>query len=161
MSEENFCNWNKEVACYTSFFDGVAKGNPGNAGAGGVIKNMEGEIEHIYAWDLGQDTNTQAEAMALLQGLKVMQKVGIKEAKVIGDSQTLIKMLVENTSPKDLRLTRLMARIKKLASSFQKLSFFHVLWNNNKEADTEANRVSLLLVGTLLWDGEENWDPIP
>jgi len=54
-----------------------------------------------------------------------------------------------------------MTRIKKLASSFQKLSFFHVLRNNNKEVDAEANRVSLLPAGTLLWDAKENWDPIP
>ena len=73
------------MACYSLFFDGAAKGNPGNAGAGGVIQNLEGQVEHRYAWGLGQDTNTQAEAMALLQGLKVLQKVGIKETMVIGD----------------------------------------------------------------------------
>ena len=99
--------------------------------------------------------------MALLQGLKILQKTRIKEVKIIGDSQTLIKMLVENSRPKDLWLTRLMTRIKKLASSFQKLSFFHVLRNNNKEVDAEANRVALLLAVTLLWDEKENWDPIP
>jgi ribonuclease HI len=161
MPENSFSNWNKEIDCYSLFFDGAAKGNPGNAGAGGVIKNIEGQIEHRYAWGLGQDTNTQAEAMALMQGLKILQKACIKEAKIIGDSQTLIKMLVENSNPKDLRLSRLMVRIKKIASLFQKINFFHVLRNNNKEADVKENRVALLPVGTLLWNDKENWDPIP
>jgi ribonuclease HI len=161
MPENSFSNWNKEIDCYSLLFDGAAKGNPGNAGAGGVIKNIEGQIEHRYTWGLDQDTNTQAEAMALMQGLKILQKARIKEAKIIGDSQTLIKMLVENSNPKDLRLARLMVRIKKSASSFQKISFFHVLRNNNKEADAETNRVALLPVGTLLWNDKENWDPIP
>ena len=102
--------------------------------------------------------------MALIQGLKILQKACIKEAKIIGDSQTLIKlikMLVENSNPKDLQLSRLMARIKKIVSSFQKINFFHVLRNNNKEADAEANKVGLLPVGTLLWNDKENWNPIP
>ena len=59
MPENSFSNWNKEIDCYSLFFDGAAKGNPGNAGANGVIKNIEGQIEHRYAWGLGQDTNTQ------------------------------------------------------------------------------------------------------
>jgi ribonuclease HI len=97
----------------------------------------------------------------LLQGLKILQKTRIKEEKIIGDSQTLIKMLVENSNLKDLRLSRLMARIKNIVSSFQKINFFHVLRGNNKEVDAEANRAALLLAGTLVWNDKENWDPIP
>jgi ribonuclease HI len=156
MPEESFRNWNKEMDCYSLFFDGATKGNPGNAGAGGVIKNKQGQIEHRYAWGLGQDTNTQVEAMALLQGLKILQKMRIKEVKIIGDSQTLIKMLVENSNPKDLRLSRSMERIRKNVSFFQKISFFHVLRGNNKEADAEANRAALLPMGTLVWNDKEN-----
>jgi ribonuclease HI len=161
MPDESFRNWNKEMDCHSLSFDGAAKGNPGNAGAGGVIKNKQGQTEHRYAWGLGQDTNTQAEALALLQGLKILQKMRIKEAKIIGDSQTLIKMLVENSNPKDLRLSRLMERIRKTVSFFQKISFFHVLRGNNKEADAEANRAALLPAGTLVWNDKENWVPIP
>ena len=161
MAEDKFRKKNEELTCHSLFFDGAAKGNPGNIGAGGVIKNMEGQVEHRYAWGLGQDTNTQAEAMALLQGLKVLQKVGIKEAMVFGDSQTVIKMLVENSKPKDLRLTRILMRIRKISSSFQSLSFSHVLRNNNKEADEEANRAALLPKGMLILDEKEEWAPIP
>ena len=32
MSEENFCNRNKDVACFSLFFDAIANGNPGKQG---------------------------------------------------------------------------------------------------------------------------------
>ena len=159
--EANFDTWGKNLASYLMFFDGAAKGNRGCAGAGGVIRNIEGHIEHIFAWGLGQDTNSQAEGLALLQGLKILHQLNIKEAKIIGDSQTIIKMLVENTSPKDIRLLRLMMRIKQITNSFHKVSFFHVMRNNNKDVDMEANRAARLPAGTLVWNEKESWDLIP
>lgn len=147
--------------CYTLFFDGAAKGNPRNASTGVVNKYREGQVEHRFACGLGQDTNTQAEVMALLQGLKALHQVGIKEAMIMGDSQTLVQMLVENSVPKDLWLTRSMRRIRNLTNFFHRLKFFHVLRINNKEADEEANRAALLPEGMLLLDEKENWEPIP
>jgi len=161
MPDESFRNWNKEMDFHSLSFDGAEKGNPRNTGAGGVIKNKQGQTEHRYAWGLGQDTNTQAEALELLQGIKILQKMSIKEANIIGDSQTLIKMLLENSNPKDLRLSRLMERIRKTDSFFQKIRFFHVLRGNNKEDDMEANRATLLPTSTLVWNDKEIWTPIP
>ena len=72
------------------FFDGAVKGNPGKAEGGGIIRWPSDQIISHFAWGLGLTSNNQAEAMALLQGLKQLQKHGIKEALVIGDSQSLI-----------------------------------------------------------------------
>ena len=90
--------------------------------------------------------------MALLQGLKQMQKHGIKEARIIGDSQNLIGLIVTKSVPKYLCLQRLFDCINKLIASFDKLQFFHVLQKNNTEADLEANIVVYLLAGSLLCD---------
>ena len=161
LNENDFSTWIKNKSIYTLFFDEAAKGNLGKVGARGVIKNLQGNIEHSYAWGLGHNTNTQAVAMALLQGLKQLNKFSIKEANVIGDSQSLIKIIVDNIVPQDLRLARLVTRIKKLVKSLQSVNFFHVLWENNKNTDLEANKAALLSVGTLLSDGDEEWDLIP
>jgi ribonuclease HI len=75
------------------FFDGAAKGNPGLAGAGGIIKNKEGIIVSKFAWGLGQSTSMQAEALALLQGLKQSKAIGITDISIIGDSQSIITAL--------------------------------------------------------------------
>jgi hypothetical protein len=68
------------------FFDGAAKGNPGLAGAEGIIKNKEGIIVTKFAWGLGQSTSMQAEALALLQGVKQAKAIGITDVNIIGDS---------------------------------------------------------------------------
>ena len=41
------------------------------------------------------------------------------------------------------------------------MNFFHVLRDNNKDADLEANKAALLSAGAMIRDGEETWDPIP
>ena len=86
VNGKDFSGWIIKQARHSLFFDGVAKGNPGKAGAGGVIKNIEGRIEHSFAWGLGHSTSIQAKALSLLQGLKKVKKVGIKEVIIIGDS---------------------------------------------------------------------------
>ena len=107
------------------------------------------------------NTSIQAKALALFQGLKQVKDLGIKEVNVIGDSQSIIKTIVDNSAPTDFRFARLMTRIKTLVKTFQSLNFFHVLRENNKDADSEANKAVLLSVDTLLRDRDEAWDLIP
>lgn len=68
---------------------------------------------------------------------------------------------MDNSSPSDLKLSRLLSIIKFLTNTFQSLEFFHVKRENNKEADAEANKAVLLPPGALIRDGDEDWDPIP
>jgi ribonuclease HI len=67
---------------------------------------------------LGHNTSIQAEALALLQGLKQVKDLGIKEVNVIGDSQSIIKTIVDNIAAKDFRFARLVTRIKTLVKNF-------------------------------------------
>ena len=48
-NEKEFANWNLKQSRHTLLFDGAAKGNPGRAGARGVIKNKDGRIMSRYA----------------------------------------------------------------------------------------------------------------
>ena len=50
---------------YKMIFDGAAKGNPGLAGFGGIFRNHEGTVAHIYFGAMGRDSNNAAE----LEGL--------------------------------------------------------------------------------------------
>ena len=86
LNEKDFFACINKQSRHTLFFDGAVKGNPGKAGAGGVIKNLKGRIEHSYAWGLGHNTSIQEEALDLLQGLKRVKELGIKEENLIGDS---------------------------------------------------------------------------
>ena len=69
--------------------------------------------------------------------------------------------MVSNSPALDLKLARLIARIKGLENSFQKLNYYHVLRIHNKETDIEANKAALLSTGVKLKDEEETWEPIP
>ena len=139
----------------------TAKGNPGKAGVGGTIKSTEGISTHSFAWGLVINSSIQAEALALFQGLKLLLNLEIKEANIFGDSQVTIKIMVTNSSPRDLRLARLISIIKSLRKLFQNLKYFHILRDNNKESDLEANKAALLSVRAMIGDEDETWDPIP
>eukprot|EP00253_Pinus_taeda_P001840 PITA_01840 len=160
-SEDDFQDWLKSLSRHSLFFDGAAKGNPGKAGVGGVIVNRYGEKIHSFAWGLGHTTSIQAEALALFQGLKFLKDINIEESNVIGDSQIIINAMTSNSPVQDLKLARLISRIKSLGKGFEKLNYFHVLRALNKEADKEANKVALLSTGIKQKDKEESWDPIP
>ena len=133
----------------------------GKAGAGGVVVNPTGEKIHSYAWGLGYSSSIQAEALALFQGLKILKELNIKEANVIGDSQITINAMASNSPALDLKLARLITKIKGLESTFQNLNYYNVLRTHNKEVNIEANKAALLSTGVKMKDEEESWEPIP
>jgi hypothetical protein len=49
-----FQSWWRKQGITTVFFDGTSKGNPGTAGAGGLIYSIEGRIQETFSWGLGQ-----------------------------------------------------------------------------------------------------------
>ena len=160
-SETDLQDWLNSHSRHSLFFDGAAKGNPGKAGAGGVVVSPIGEKIHSFAWGLGFSSSVQAEALALYQGLKILKDLNISEANVIGDSQIIINAMVSKSPASDLKLARLISRIKGMENDFQKLNYYHVLRTHNKQADIEANKATLLSVGVKMKDEEESWEPIP
>lgn len=71
-------------------FDGAAKGNPGPAGFGGIIRNDQGKTEWIYADNGGTMTNNEAEFMAAYQGLKIAKRNCYRRVEIEGDSTLVI-----------------------------------------------------------------------
>jgi hypothetical protein len=63
-------------------FDGGSRGNPGPAGAGLVIYEMDGAIaKEVYAgcvWMGTSSTNNEAEYRGLIEGLAVAKQMGIE-----------------------------------------------------------------------------------
>ena len=49
LNEKDFSEWLIKHSSFFLFFDGAANGNFGKAGAGGVIKNIEGRVVHSFA----------------------------------------------------------------------------------------------------------------
>ena len=92
MDKSQFENWLRERKIVKLFFNGASKGNPKRAG-GGVVINPGGKVEIEYYWNIGYDSNNMAEAYGLWQGLKQLQKKGVDEVIVFGDSRLIIQAL--------------------------------------------------------------------
>ena len=94
-----------------------------------------------------------AEALALWQGLRIAKNQGITKLTVLGDSRTVIQVMVENSLPNQMHLRHLIKTIKILTLSFLKIDFFHVLRRHNKEVDLATNLGTTLGLGALLING--------
>ena len=73
--------------------DGASKGNPGIAGAGGILRGHYGDWIKGFASNLGLCTSVKAELTAFLQGLKLGENHGIVKLIVHTDSQVVFNKL--------------------------------------------------------------------
>lgn len=67
-------------------YDGASKGNPGQAGIGGIFRNSQGFVCRIYAMAIGFATNNETELMAVKQGLTIAIRENYQRVIVEGDS---------------------------------------------------------------------------
>src|SRR3989338_4851893 len=125
-----------EFVIYT---DGGARGNPGPAAIGVVIKSDNGTVLKSFGRHIGKATNNQAEYQALIAGLEEAQKMGAKKVTCFLDSELLVKQLKREYRVKDKELQVLFIKAWNLAVKFKDVSFHHVPRERNKEADTEVN----------------------
>jgi ribonuclease HI len=93
--------WIQKQKTHTLYFDGASKGNPGEAGAGGILYDPGGKTTSRYHWNLGTETNNKVEAYTLLKGVQLAHSKEIRELVVLGDSNTIIRLMVKGTNPKD------------------------------------------------------------
>ncbi len=123
----------------TIFTDGGARGNPGPAATGVVIKDEAGKILAAYGEYLGEQTNNYAEYMALISGLKRARSLGATEVNCILDSELVTKQMKQEYRVREATLQKLFIQAYNAAAVFQKVNYKHVLRAKNKEADRLVN----------------------
>lgn len=124
---------------YSLYFDGASKGNPGKAGSAAVLYDGEKEIAITGKYIGPRKTNNEAEYMGLIFGLILCIQLSIKNVKVYGDSQLVIKQMRGEYAVKNERLKKLYDDARKLINEFESISFDHVLRAKNARADQLAN----------------------
>jgi ribonuclease HI len=149
---QEFINWLNSHKKHVLSFDGASKGNPGEGGAGGAIRNPRGQLMDTYSWNLGIVSNNVAEAYALLKGIQIAKERHINQLTVIGDSKTIIRHFVKNTAPKNSVLQRIIARIKNAIKEMN-IVFLHIRRHNNGIADEQANNAIGKGKGNLVING--------
>lgn len=120
--------------------DGAAKGNPGPAGIGAVIKDVAGAVvAEVYEY-LGETTNNQAEYQALIAALKRAEKLGGEELQVFADSELMVKQIAGIYKVKNEGIKPLFEEVKQMIKMFKSVSVKHVPREKNREADALANK---------------------
>ncbi|WP_428897009.1 ribonuclease HI [Parelusimicrobium proximum] len=120
--------------------DGGARGNPGPAASGVIIKSAGGKFLFGEGYFLGEQTNNHAEFSALKFALDAAEKLKGGELDIYSDSELLVKQYNGIYKIKNENLKVLMGEIKTAAGNFKKVRLTHVLREKNKEADAIANK---------------------
>ncbi|MBN1325485.1 ribonuclease HI family protein [Candidatus Falkowbacteria bacterium] len=122
------------------FTDGGARGNPGPAAIGVVIKDESDKILKEHAEYIGTATNNQAEYKALLQGLELAKKFKPSEINCYLDSELVVKQMKQEYRVKDKDLQPLFIKVWNLSLSYKKVNFHHISREFNHEADALLNQ---------------------
>ncbi|XP_042969187.1 uncharacterized protein LOC122301897 [Carya illinoinensis] len=67
--------------------------NPGNSGAGGLLRDDAGNMVFAFSVDLGAGSNNAAELRAIIYGLKICQEQRINRVELETNSQLVIKWI--------------------------------------------------------------------
>jgi ribonuclease HI len=119
--------------------DGAARGNPGPAAYGVVVRDGRGELVTKLKKYIGRMTNNVAEYYGLIAALDYAQSHGIRALRVESDSELLVKQMQGQYKVKSEDLRPLFERAKKMSQGFESFRIDHVYREQNREADALAN----------------------
>ncbi|MEK7631466.1 MAG: ribonuclease HI family protein [Patescibacteria group bacterium] len=119
--------------------DGGARGNPGPAAIGYVLKAGSSVVAQ-HGEKIGDATNNVAEYTALLHGLRQAKKLGGTHVDCKLDSLLVVEQLNRNYKVKDANLAKLFTQVWNLAQDFRKVTFSHVPREQNSHADALVNQ---------------------
>ena len=142
------------MAKLITYTDGGARGNPGPAAGGAVIKNDTGEIILKTSKYLGETTNNVAEYEALILALQkakgifksrsrdAINRVSTKDKNLecYLDSELIVKQLNHEYKIKDENMQKLFIKVWNLTLDFDSVKFTHIPREENKLADEMVNK---------------------
>jgi ribonuclease HI len=136
----------KEENSLIIFTDGGARGNPGPAAVGVVIKNHRGEKIKGFGQTIGETTNNVAEYQAVISALTCLAENpeiinGIKTINFFLDSTLVVNQLNGKFKIKDAKLKNLIIKVKDFERKFSQTFFYHfVPRTKNYQADALVNQ---------------------
>ncbi len=130
---------------FTIHADGGARGNPGPAGAGAMIRDELGNSVASVSKFLGHQTNNFAEYEAVILAFGELTKIvppaerEMTEVTVKLDSELIVKQMNGLYKVRNPILREQKARLAQIAAAFGTVSFTHVPREQNGDADALAN----------------------
>jgi ribonuclease HI len=120
--------------------DGGARGNPGPAGIGVVLKDASGKVIGEIAQGIGRATNNVAEYKALIAGLELALERGVTDIEIFCDSELVVSQIRGEWKIKNNALQRLAVDANRLMNKFASAAIAHVPREKNADADKLANQ---------------------
>ncbi|KAF5778117.1 putative ribonuclease H [Helianthus annuus] len=130
-------------------FDGACKGNPGQSGAGAVLRTPDGSLIYRLREGLGVATNNVAEYRAMILGLRYALSKGFTSIRVVGDSKLVCMQIQGLWKVRNKNIIKWYEEAKRLKDEFMFFQINHVLRDKNSEADAQANLAVVLAVGEV------------
>ncbi|HEX3172740.1 MAG TPA: reverse transcriptase-like protein [Solirubrobacterales bacterium] len=119
--------------------DGGARGNPGPAAIGVVVRDAGGAVLEERGERIGSATNNVAEYRALLLGIERARELGAGELELVGDSELVVRQVKGEYKVKDATLRQLHEQATRALGPFERWSIRHVPRAQNAEADRLVN----------------------
>jgi ribonuclease HI len=119
--------------------DGGARGSPGPAAIGVVVRDDDGAVLEKLGEKIGEATNNVAEYRALLKGIELAAAHGASELELIGDSELVVRQVEGRYKVKNAGMKELHAEVKKRLAGFDSWSIRHVRRAENADADKLVN----------------------
>ncbi len=126
-------------AWHTAHCDGGSRGNPGPAGYGAVIEDPAGRVVARLSEYLGRQTNNYAEYKGLLAVLAWALEHGVRQLRVVSDSELMVKQMKGQYKVASPALRPLWEEAKRRAGQLERFEMRHTLRGGNQEADRLAN----------------------
>jgi ribonuclease HI len=124
----------------TIYTDGAARGNPGPAAIGVVIKDETGQIINTISKRLGNTTNNQAEYRAVIAGMEKAIGLGTRHILIKSDSELVVKQLNGLYKIKNVALRPLYQEVGRLIGALESFSISYIPRAQNAAADALANK---------------------
>ena len=121
------------------YTDGAARGNPGPAGAGAILRDAEGTVLSEIAEPLGHATNNVAEWTAVLLALEEARRLGATQVDLRMDSQLVARQISGVYRVKHHDLKPIHAAVMDLLRTLDGYTVGHVPRELNKDADRLSN----------------------
>jgi ribonuclease HI len=119
--------------------DGGARGNPGPAAIGVVVRDGDGEVLEEVGERIGEATNNVAEYRALLKGIERAAAQGATELELVGDSELVVRQVEGRYKVKNAGMKELHEQVKRALRDFDSWSIRHVRRAENADADRLVN----------------------
>jgi len=128
------------ISKVTIYTDGAARGNPGPAAIGVIIKDAAGNTVATISRRLAATTNNQAEYRAIIAALEKAVSLGARQVALKSDSELVVKQINGLYKIKNTALRPLYQKVVELIGALESFSISRIPREQNAAADALANK---------------------